>query len=77
MGELTKEMVIDFFKSEGLDVAEDTVVAAVRGSFKLIKKAVPMFSTGLGVIINPMIDYIEGLVLTQVDKIDGEDDPEY
>ena len=73
----TKDEIIEFFKEEGLDVAEDVVVAAVRGAFRLIKEIVPRFSSGLGVIVSPMIEYVEGLVLEQVDKIDGEDDEGY
>ena len=74
--ELKKEL-LEIAKSEGLDIAEETLVALTRVVFKIIKTAVPKVSFGLGSIIVPLVDTIEPKVLALIDKLDGEDDPEY
>lgn len=74
---MTKNEFIEFFKSEGIDVAEDMAVAAARSIFNLLRVLLPKMSKDFGVISGPMIDLIEPQVLKMLDKIDGEDDPEY
>lgn len=72
-----KDEILEELKDEGLDVAEDSVVSAVRAAFRITRKFLPRISGGLGAIIGPMLDYAEPKVLALVDTIDGEDDPEY
>lgn len=74
---MDKKEIIGVLQAEGLDVAEDMAVAAVRAAFRIIMLVVPKVSNGLGAIVGPMIMLVEPLVLGMLDKIDGKDDPEY
>lgn len=77
MDDALKKDILATLKTEGLDVAEDMAVVSVKAAFALIKLIVPKFSTGLGVVIGPMVDLIEPQVLKLIDTIDGVDDPDY
>jgi len=70
-----KAEILDSFKSEGLEIAEDTAVAATRAVFNIMRKVVPKVSFGLGGIINPLLNIVEPKVLAILDHIDGKDDP--
>lgn len=72
-----KNELLEIAKADGLDIAEETLVALTRVVFKIIKVAVPKVSKGLGSIIVPLVDAVEPKVLALIDKIDGEDDAGY
>lgn len=69
--------VIAVLKSEGMDIAEDMAVQAVKSAFKILILLAPKVSQTAGAIIAPMLAVLEPRILELLDKIDGEDDPEY
>jgi hypothetical protein len=69
--------IIEILQKEGLEVAEDMAVEAVRGAIRLIKAMLPKVHPILEGIIGPMLDQLEPVLLGIVDKIDGVDDPNY
>lgn len=74
---MDKKEITDILKAEGLDLAEDMAVQAVRVAFRIMIAVVPKVSNGLGAIIGPLVQIVEPQVLALLDKIDGEDDPAY
>lgn len=74
---MNKTEVIEVLKTEGLDVAEDMAVTAVKSAVALLKVLIPKLSTGFGMAFNFFIDAYLPEILKMLDKIDGEDDPEY
>ena len=74
---MDKKEIVEVLKSEGLDVAEDAAVMAVKAAMKIIALLVPKVSNGLGALILPMLTYVEPLILEQIDKIDGKDSEKY
>lgn len=69
--------IIEILKEDGLDLAEDMAVNAVKGAFRLIKAMLPKVNPIVAVIVTPLLDQLEPVLLGLVDKIDGEDDPDY
>lgn len=74
---MNKTEVVEVLKTEGLDVAEDMAVNAVKAAFKILILLAPKVSQTAGAIIAPMLAVLEPRILELLDKIDGEDDPEY
>ena len=74
---MEKKEITNILKEEGLDVAEDAAVMAVKAAMKIIALLVPKVSNGLGALILPMLTYVEPLILEQIDKIDGKDSEKY
>lgn len=74
---MNKTEVVTVLKSEGLDVAEDMAVKAVRAAFKILILLAPKVSQTAGAIIGPLLAVLEPRILELLDKIDGEDDPGY
>lgn len=72
-----KRDILDIAKMEGLDLAEDMAVSAVKAAFTLVSILVTRYSKDYGVIIGPLLNTIEPIILKAIDKIDGEDDPGY
>jgi hypothetical protein len=64
-------------KTEGLDVAEEMAVTAVRAALKLLREIMPKVSTGFGLAFNLFLDAYEPKIFELIDKIDGKDDPGY
>lgn len=77
MDEKTKKEILETLKVEGLDIAEDLAVVAVRSAFALIKLLVPKISSTGGAMASAMLAIVEPKILELLDKIDGEDDKEY
>lgn len=77
MGDDIKTEVVDVLKTEGLDIAEELAVNAVRGAIKLIKAMLPKVNPVVSIVVSPMLDTLEPILLGVIDKIDGEDDPNY
>lgn len=77
MDKATEKEVIDVLRVNGLEVAEDMAVPAVKTAFNIVRILVPKISNGLGSIIVPLTFYAEEEILKLVDKIDGKDDPNY
>lgn len=74
---MDKKKIIQILKDEGLPVAEESAVVAVKAFFKLLKILLPRISTGYGMIAEPFCNYAEQKVLELVDEIDGIDSPDY
>jgi len=74
---MDKELIIGALKEEGLDVAEELAVNALRAAFKLIRNVAPKAGPDIGFIVNTVLTYAEPKLLALIDRIDGEDDPEY
>lgn len=74
--ELKKE-ILETLKVEGLDIAEDMAVMAVRGAFALIKVLAPKISATGGAMAIAMIAVLEPKILSLIDEIDGKDNPDY
>lgn len=74
---MNKTEVVTVLKSEGLDVAEDMAVQAVKAAFKILAALAPKVSQTAGAIIGPLLAVLEPRILELLDKIDGEDDPGY
>lgn len=74
---MNQQEVVDILKDEGLDIAEELAVQAVRGAIKLIKQMLPKINPLISMLIAPLLDQLEPMLLGIIDKIDGEDDPGY
>lgn len=74
---MNQSEIIEILKEDGLDLAEDMAVNAVKGAFRLIKAMLPKVNPVVAMIVTPLLDQLEPILLGLVDKIDGEDDPEY
>jgi N-acetylmuramoyl-L-alanine amidase len=76
-----KNLIVEELKKEGLDLAEDTVVRIIRVMFKtipiILANSSNPFVKGLSTIAVPVLSAVEKPLLGLVDKMDGEDDPEY
>lgn len=69
--------VMDVLKSEGLTVAEETAVTAVRAAIKLLRLMLPKVSVGFGIAFGMFMDVYEAKIYGLIDKIDGIDSPDY
>ena len=74
---MEKSEIIDVLKEEGLDLAEDLAVNAVRGAISLIKTMLPKINSMVAILLIPLLDQLEPVLLGMLDKIDGQDDPTY
>lgn len=74
---MEKSEIIDVLKEEGLDLAEDLAVNAVRGAISLIKTMLPKINSMVAILLIPLLDQLEPVLLDMLDKIDGQDDPTY
>lgn len=74
---MNKQEIVTVLKDEGLVVAEDVAVSAVKAAVALLKVLIPKISTGFGMAFVFFIDAYLPELLKLVDKIDGVDDPEY
>lgn len=74
---MDQKEIVGVLKEEGLDIAEDLAVQAVRGAFRLLKAMLPKVNPVLPMVINPLLEQLEPMLLGIVDQIDGKDDPGY
>ena len=72
-----KKEIVMIGKAEGLEIIEDTAVAAVKSSFKIVKIILPKVSIAVAAILVPILELVEPKILAMLDKIDGIDDPNY
>jgi hypothetical protein len=72
--EVLKE-IVEEFKAEGLDVAEESVIRMVKVAFKAIPKVVEATETKLDdLLVLPLISLIEKPVFKALDKINKKQD---
>lgn len=74
---MDQKEIVRVLKDEGLDIAEDMAVHAVKGAFQLIKTMLPKVNPVVALVMIPMLDTLQPLLLDVIDKIDGEDNPDY
>ncbi|MCK5884213.1 MAG: hypothetical protein KAG61_11025 [Bacteriovoracaceae bacterium] len=74
---LTKGDILAVVKEAGIELAEETAVATVRQAFDIIEVLAPKISLGLGAMVPAMRRIIEPPILALLDKIDGQDNPDY
>jgi hypothetical protein len=72
-----KKEITDVLKKEGLTIAEETAVTAVKGAIGVLRVMLPKVSTGFGLAFNMFMDVYEKKIYELIDKIDGVDSPEY
>jgi hypothetical protein len=74
---MDKKEIVDVLKEEGLVVAEEMAVNAVRAAFKLIRGVASKVDPDIGFLVTTVLTYAEPKLLTLIDSIDGEDNPDY
>ena len=68
-----KKLIIDELKKEGLDIAEDAAISAVKAVLKVVPKVVAATENKVDDIPVAIIPVIEPALLDLLDKIDGEE----
>lgn len=74
---MDQKEIVAVLKSEGLEVAEELAVNAIKGAFQLIKAMLPKVNPMMALVVGPMLDTLQPMLLDIVDKIDGKDNPDY
>jgi len=69
--------ISEILKEQGLDIAEDAAVATVKGVFKALPAILAVTENKYDDMLIPVLGLLEPQVIGILDKIDGEDDPEY
>ena len=68
------ELIVEELKKEGMDVAEEAAVLAVKALFKVAPKAAAMTENKYDDLLVPVIAVLEPKIMEMLDGIDGEDD---
>lgn len=71
---MDKKEIVGILKTEGLDVAEDMAVVAVRSAIAILRVMMPKLSNGFGLAFNLLLDAYEPRILDLLDQIDGKKD---
>lgn len=71
---MDKKEIVGILKTEGLDVAEDMAVVAVRSAIAILRVVMPKLSNGFGLAFNLLLDAYEPRILDLLDQIDGKKD---
>ena len=71
---MDKEQIIDIAKEQGLELAEETAVAAAKTALNLLRIILPKVSRGFGLAFNLFLDSYEFRIYEMLDKIDGKKD---
>lgn len=66
------EMIVNEFKSEGIEIAEDVALRAAKVGFGLAKKIVTATPNSIDDILLPVIGIVEPKVYEWIDKLDGQ-----
>lgn len=66
-----KKILVEEFKAEGLEIAEDVAVRLVKVAFKAIPKIVVATENKVDDYILPLLALVEKPVMNALDKIDG------
>lgn len=74
---MQKEEIVNILKSEGLDVAEDLALVAIKASISLLKEVVPKVSKGFGGALIYFLSTYEDQIYELIDAIDGKKDGDY
>jgi hydroxymethylpyrimidine/phosphomethylpyrimidine kinase len=66
-----KKIIVEEFKAEGLEIAEDVAVRIVKVAFKAIPKIVDATENQVDDYLKPLLSLVEKPVMAALDKIDG------
>jgi len=66
-----KKIIVDAFKEEGLEIAEDVAIKMTKIAFKTIPKIVEATENKVDDYLIPLLALVEKPVLNALDKIDG------
>ncbi len=69
-----KEVLIEELKKNGLDIAEDAAISAVKAVFKALPPFLIATDNKVDDLLISVLPVVEPFVLEQLDKIDGETD---
>lgn len=70
---MDKKEVVELLKDEGLEVAEDLAVTAVKAAITLLRSVLPKLSSGFGLAFNLLMDAYEARIIELLDVIDGKE----
>lgn len=69
---MDKKEIVGIAREQGLELAEDTALAAAKTAINLLKVILPKVSKGFGLAFVMFMDAYEGKIFELIDKIDGE-----
>ena len=70
---MDKKKLVEILKKNGLNIAEDTAILAVKSIFKAIPEIVKETENKVDDLLIPLISVVEPSILKLLDKIDGEE----
>lgn len=68
-----KKIIVEEFKAEGLEIAEDVAIRLTKVAFRVIPKVVTATETKIDDLLVPVLAVIEPQVMKALDKIDGKE----
>lgn len=68
-----KKIIVDEFKAEGLEIAEDVAVRLTKVAFRVVPKVVLATDTKMDDLLIPVLAVVEPHVMKALDKIDGQE----
>jgi hypothetical protein len=68
-----KKIIVEEFKAEGLEIAEDVAVRLTKVAFRVLPKVVASTETKIDDLLIPLLSVIEAPVMKALDKIDGQE----
>jgi hypothetical protein len=70
---MDKAELVEILKKNGLDIAEDAAVMAIKAVFKAIPEIVLATENKFDDLLIPLLGILEPQILTLADKIDGQE----
>lgn len=67
-----KQILLDELKKEGLDLADDALIQAVKAVFKALPKFLLATENKVDDLLIAVLPAIEKVVVEKIDKLDGE-----
>jgi hypothetical protein len=67
-----KKLIVEELKKEGMDIAEDAAISAVKAIFKVLPKVALATENKFDDLLIPVLGVVEPKILELLDKIDGE-----
>lgn len=68
-----KKIIVDEFKAEGLEIAEEVAVKLTKVAFRVLPKVVAATETKVDDLLIPLLAVVEAPVMKALDKIDGQE----
>ncbi len=68
-----KKIIVEEFKAEGLEIAEDVAIRLTKVAFRVLPKVVSATETKVDDLLIPLLSVIEAPVMKALDKIDGQE----